>query len=128
MCLGYVTSKAKSVSKPLSVKIKTGWKLFVHDELHPKQVFSWCKDGGYKIGKWYTDKCKSKIGYFTEGYPTGYHVFTTRRAAEDRRHASYDSYHIRVMKVEYSHVVARGKENGETVVVARRMKILNKKV
>ena len=72
-----------------------------------------------KLGSTYTDRKRRPISRLNRGdYPTGYHVFLDKRAAET------SSSFSKIVKVRFSDVVASGLQNLYPVVVARTITIL----
>lgn len=76
----------------------------------------------FEVGKTYTDRKRRPIRRDCGSeYPTGYHIYINEK---DAWADSYLSLPRVPVKVSFSKVVASGKEYSYTVVVARKMKIL----
>ena len=124
MCLDRLdpTIKRKS-GKGYKVVSKRDGK-YLSEFLHPDGRGASCKFK-FPVGKWVTDKNTDIIVVFAgdgASYPSGFHIFKTKRAAE-RWGLGFDflPYRLVIIKVEYKDVVATGKLNGLSAVVARQL-------
>jgi hypothetical protein len=118
MCLSHVEEIPKQIKKR-----KIGWKMFYGFNSEDLRPYLYPPNGnklsifGYKIGKWYTST-KEILGFYPT-YESGFHIYQTKKEAISR-HNSWN-----VHKVEYDDVVAYGKQDGQRVIVARKMRILS---
>lgn len=133
MCLEYVS---ETFNPPLK-EIGVGWKVF-----YTRRIIRWKRRRGEMIPvliplarprDWSMGKSRKKGVWLrsTEGmiggnfryYPAGFHIFASKKAALRAGGCSATSS-AEVLKVRYSHVVAKGTQfDGKKVIVARRMYI-----
>jgi hypothetical protein len=127
MCLSTVEEIPQYIVKR---KKKIGWKIFYGSSPNALKPYMYSVGGKefsrtfrfkvgtfrYKVGKWYTST-KGSLGPYPNNYNAGFHIYRTRDEA--RTQSKY------IHKVEYDNVVAYGKQSGQRVVVAQKMRILS---
>ena len=115
MCLDTVDAENR--------KVKYGYKVY-HER--DGNLYSEFQSNGtpHIIGKWITDTPyvkNLKTTFWSNGYPSGFHVFTSKKAAKDWW--ANESEHV-IRKVLVKDIVASGTQWGHNVVVCRQKKIL----
>lgn len=74
-----------------------------------------------KVGKLYTDRSRGSLfASLDSGYPKGYHIYLNKQDAVSAKLYAF----LRVVKIQFSNVVASGMQMHKPVVVARKMTIL----
>ncbi len=77
--------------------------------------------GIYKNEDWNEDTHEETLwAGLTHPYRTGFHLYKTKKGAQ----AVVDSRFYPVAKVEYDDVVATGRQDDQTVIVARKFRFL----
>ena len=139
MCLSTVDTKTRHVSKGYKVVWKTQFNSgpvcyrSEHQGLRPIPVGKWVDEADYR-----TDALQNQITYIsvregTVDYPTGFHVFTSKKSAMLWRGTSKYSHISPVIKVEVRYCVASGTQTiiqlsdctkQLSVVVAKQIKVI----
>ena len=88
---------------------KTHWEPLFHGSYLPENVWRI----SHTLYRLYT-----ALGH--NPYPSGFHIYATKRAAKLERDTTQNS----IVKVEFSHVLAKGIQNGLKVFIAKRIRIL----
>jgi len=121
MCMNKVTN---TFDPPLTHEVKA-WKVLYKNEDNGKYYSEFRRHmhpNGFKPNRWYVNKGSKPIYTYDSSYPIGFHAFTTKKGAENW--AFSDMY---VVPVLLTNIVARGRQDGHICIVARKMKILEKK-
>jgi len=94
-----------------------GWKVFEHmrDELYKSPLMY--THQRFVPGIWYVDVKE----FAPLPYQTGFHIFTTKEAAEDWMEFTCNGV---VKRINYTNIVAEGAQGPHKAVVARKIKIL----
>lgn len=127
MCLDSV----KKIYTGKSTKIQTGYKVFYSNAPHAS-VHGKHKGGTYNFREWYQAK-NENYGYdpnrpikTSDGtmYPPGFHIFATK--ADVRKYfgvRDFSGHGETLRKVYYKGLLARGKDCGANVIIAKHMSV-----
>lgn len=113
----------------MKTRRKTGYKLLyrqVGNKGRAELTTGYCngKRQTLRVGEWVTDKpACSMIGSCSNAYPSGFHIFLSKRDAEYFRSQMGWSYAV-LRKVRFKNVVAVGSQIGGDVVVARTIMLM----
>ena len=114
MCLDKVDKKLKIPENKIGYKVMLHYKGGIFRPL-------FYVGRNMDIGKIYNDRKRKPIFIDDTNYPTGYHIY--RNLCEAKRTRIGYEYET-VVKVKFDNVVASGTEHGNSVIVARRMTLL----
>lgn len=137
MCLDIVLKRKEFLSKTKIKKhqrnseLKVGWKAVIirNGKITPPH-FSNKKS--FSIGEWLNEKDfrrdtyidESRIGFFFNTYPIGFHILATFRDGEYYSMASHLRHSkIKLIKVYYKRAVAYGKQEGCYTVITKKIYI-----
>ena len=75
----------------------------------------------YEIEKWYTSTKRVIQADSGTLYPSGFHCYTSKH---DAIFGNPFTAHLPTLKIAIDDIVASGKQNGRSVIVARKMKLI----
>lgn len=113
MCLDRIDKKTRK-------NFRYGYKIYdLFDGKLSGVFYNYFKD--YPEGVWIKDDKQIIINEVQPGYPTGFHVLTSKKGAKSWK----DNFKTQVIrKVLIKDIVASGTQNGFNVVVCKQKKIL----